>query len=72
MGIEKCGNKRNFYGTIKSGDRKCGWNASFNDMPVEQKKICIKRRSTLSIVDLDEEQQEHDHVEEDCEKIEEK
>ena len=66
------GNSRNFYGTIISLNRKFRCYVSFDDMPEEHKKIHVKIRNTLSFEDLDEEEQEHDHIVEECEKIGEK
>ena len=67
------GNSRNFYGTIISLNRKFRCYVSFDKMPEEHKKIHVKIRNTLSFEeDLDEEEQEHDHIVEECEKIGEK
>ena len=59
--MEEYGNSINFYGTT-SGNGKYGDNASLGDVLVEHKTFCIKRRNVLSVVDPDEEEQEHDHV----------
>ena len=53
--------------TSSNGKIEC--NVSFDDMPVERKKFCAKRRSVLHVVDPDEEEQEHDHVADECENI---
>ena len=45
---------------------------SFDDIPVEHKQCCVKKINTLSVVDLDEEEQEHDQVADNCENIEDK
>ena len=69
VGMEEHWNSRNFYGTIVSGNGKSGNNLSFNDVPAERKKVCDKRRNMLPVVDLDEEEQEHDRTADKCEKV---
>ena len=49
-----------------------GCDVSFNGMLADHKEVCIKRRSTLHVVDPVEEEQEYDHVAEEYDKIEEK
>ena len=44
---------------------------SFDGVSAEHKQSHIERRSMLSVADLDEEEQRHDYVAEECEKIEE-
>ena len=70
--LEENGNIRNFYGTIIRVNRKFRCYVSFDDMQAEHKKLHVKLRNTLSVLDPDEEEQEHDHVVEECEKIGEK
>ena len=44
--------------------------ASLDSMLADHKEVCIKKRSMLHVVDPKEEEQEHDHVTEECDKIE--
>ena len=69
MGTEECGNSRNLFFRIISGNAKFRYYVSFDDTQMEHKKIHVKLRNTLSNVDPDGEEQEHDHVVEECEKI---
>ena len=72
MGIEDCGNSKNFYGIITSGNGKSGRKFSFDNVPDAHNEVHVKRRSILSVADPDEEDQEQDHVAEKCENIENK
>ena len=56
VGMEECGNIRNFYSATISGNEKSGFNDSFYDMLAEHKEVLIKRRSMLSVADPDEEE----------------
>ena len=68
--MEEHRNSRNFYGIITSGKGKSGCNASLDEMPAEYKKVHAKRRIMFPVADPEEEEQEHDHFAEECEKIE--
>ena len=68
--MEDCGNSRKFHGTFISGNRKSGRNASFDIMPADHKEVRVERRNILSVADHDKEEKEHDHVVEECDKIE--
>ena len=72
MGIEEQGSGIIFFSTIKSLNGKSECNVQLDGMPAKHKKHHTKRRNVLSIADLDEEEQEHDHVAEECENIENK
>ena len=63
LGIEDCGNSKNFYGIITSGSEKIGCNASFDVMTADYKEVYVEIRSMFPVVDPDEEDQEHDHAE---------
>ena len=72
FGMEDYSNIINFNGTIISGNGKNGCSASFDDMPADYNEAHVKRRSMLSIVDPEEEEQEHDHVAKQCDENENK
>ena len=43
---------------------------TFDDVPANHKEVCVKRGSMLSLADPREQEQEHDNVAEECDKIE--
>ena len=53
---------------------KIGRNASFDDIPVDNKnkEVCVKRIITLCVAASEEEEQENDHEAEEYDKIEDK
>ena len=70
--MKEHGNSRNVHGTTISGN---GWiriNFSFDGMLAGCKEVHTKRRNMFHYVDPDEEEQEHDHVAEECEIIDDK
>ena len=68
--MEDCGNSRIFYSMFTSRNGKSGHNVSFDNVTAEHKEVRVERRNTPSIVDPDKAQKEHDHVAEECDKIE--
>ena len=72
VGMKDCGNGRKFYDKITSVNVKSGRNASFDNVLDDHKEARAKRRITPPVPAPDEEDQEHDHVVEECEKIEDK
>ena len=72
MGIEDYDNSRNFCGIITSGNRKSRCDVSFDVIPDDHEEVHIRRRSIISVVDTDKEEKEHDHMVEECNKIEDK
>ena len=70
--IEYHGDSRNSHETMTSGNGKSGHNASFDNMPSDYKEVHAERRTTFSVVEPDEEEQEHNNVAEECDKIEDK
>ena len=51
--MEEYGNNRKWYGTIASGNVKCGRNVLFDDVTEKYKQFYIKRRNMLSVIDPD-------------------
>ena len=72
VAMEDYRNIRIFYGTIISENGKSGNSASFDDIPDDYKEVHSKRRSMTPVVDPDKEDQDRNHVAEECEKIKEK
>ena len=70
--MENYGHSMHFYGIITSGNGISGRNTSFDNVLADHKEVHIKRRSILSVADPEEEEQEHDHVAEQCDKNEDK
>ena len=70
--MEEHVNIRTFYGTRINDNGKYGHNVSFDEKLVENKKVHVKRGNMSSVVDPCEEEQECDHIEEECKNIEDK
>ena len=72
MGMDYFADSRNFCRTITCANSKSGNNAYFDSMLDDHKEVCAKRRSILSNVDPNVEEQDHDHVVEERDRIEDK
>ena len=59
--IAKHGNSRNFYGVIMSGNGKQGYQIKFDDLPAGNQEACVRRRNTIAVVSIGEEEVECDH-----------
>ena len=69
MGIEEHENCINFHDALMSSNGKSGYNVSFDDMLAEHNQAHAKRRTMLSVADLDEEEHEYDYFTEESENI---
>ena len=56
------GNHRNFFGTIASGSGKQGYKIQFDDLPVGNQEVMVRRRNMIKVVLENEEEAEFDHA----------